>query len=92
MKEKSAHTCACVYSTSTAVQVGPLSHEEVACLSRSVKGCLLPGGFPGGKLQAGDAQAVGAEKALPAVCAILPSEKGQLKLEFVVFSCANLTV
>jgi len=38
--------------------------QGVACLTRSVKGCLLPGGFPGGQLegQAGDAQAVGAEK------------------------------
>jgi len=70
----------------TAVQVGPLSPQEVACLTRSVK--AVP---PAGR-QAGDAQAVGAEKALPAICAILTSEKDQLKLEFVVFSCANLTV
>jgi len=78
----------------TAVQVGALSPQEVAGLTRSVKGCLLRGGFPGGKLQgqAGDAEAVGAEKTLPAICAILPSEKDQLKLEFAVFSCANLTV
>jgi len=66
----------------------------VACLTRSVKGCLLPGGFPGGRLegQAGDAQAVGGEKKVPAICAIFPSEKDQLKLEFVAFTHANLTV
>jgi len=47
-----------------------------------------------GKLhgQVGDAQAVGAEKTLPAICATLPSGKDQLKLEFVVFSGSNLTV
>ena len=66
------HTCTGVYSTPPAPQVGPLSPQEVACLTRAVKGCLLPGSFPGGKLQgqADDAQAVGAEKALPAVFAI----------------------
>jgi len=58
------------------------------------EGLPSAGRLSGGQLQgqAGDAQAVGAEKKVPAICAIHPSERDQLKLEFAVFSHANLTV
>jgi len=79
------HTCACVYSTSPAAQVGPLSPQEVACLGQrpraaSCRAARRGEGGPRAGL-AGRSDRQSGKKRRPPSARLPASEKGDLELE-----------